>query len=197
MQQIRATELSRDFLRMMTKRRAESSSPYETPAQKKKCRTECDAEPELEAVHALHASTAAASPPGLFSTLIGERRRKRPRYCEDHEQHARAGLPGHTLSNATGSVNKETGDGCVSGKFRRASEVTSKESTSGSKLEERLQVATLHNVLVICSLIRQCVSHHFLSRGGAGVVIWVIFVEGITQRLKVCSNRKTISDLVV
>ncbi|MCJ8746710.1 hypothetical protein PDJAM_G00144820 [Pangasius djambal] len=142
MQQIRAVELSGDLLRRMTKRRAESSSLHEAP-QQKKCRCVCDAEPELEAVHALH---AAAAPRALFTTVIGEHRRKRPRCCEDHEQHGRTGAPGHRLSNATDGVNKETGDVRVSGKFRGASgacmgEMASEESTSGTKPEMPTKVA--------------------------------------------------------
>lgn len=130
----------------MTKRRADSSLLHETPhpQKKKKWRSVCDAEPELH--------VSAASPPGLFSTLIGERRRKRPRCCEDHEEHGKAGPPGRTLTNTPDDEERESGDGCVSGKFRRASdactcEMTSKESTSGSKPEERLKVKSLHKVI--------------------------------------------------
>ncbi|KAB5528335.1 hypothetical protein PHYPO_G00139080 [Pangasianodon hypophthalmus] len=123
----------------MRKRRAESSSLHEVP-QKKKCRCVCDAEPELEAVHALH-----AAPRALFTTVIGEHRRKRPRCCEDPEQHGRTGAPGHRLSNATDGVNEETGDVRVSGKFRGASgacmcEMASEGSASGTKPEKRTKV---------------------------------------------------------
>lgn len=120
-----------------------------------KCRSVCDAEPELEPVHALEVEHAlhAASPPALFTTVIGERCRKRPRCCEDHEQRDRTGTPEDSLSNVTDSVNKETGDVCVSVNFRGASgsctcEMASKKRASGSKPEERAKVATLHNVLV-------------------------------------------------
>lgn len=138
----------------MTKRRAESSSIHETPSpqpEKKKCRCVCDAEPELEAVHAPHAA-AAATPPALFTTLIGERRRKRPRCCEDHELHGGTEAPGRRLSRAT-----EREDACVSGKFRRASgactctctcEMPSEERASGSNPDERTKVQISHIVLV-------------------------------------------------
>lgn len=112
-----------------------------------KCRSVCDAEPELEPVHALEVEHAlhAASPPALFTTVIGERCRKRPRCCEDHEQRDRTGTPEDSLSNVTDSVNKETGDVSVSVNFRGASgsctcEMASKKRASGSKPEERAKV---------------------------------------------------------
>lgn len=122
----------------MTKRRVESSSPHEAPLQKKR-RSVCDAEHELAAGNALHAPDAAA-PPALFTTLIGERRRKRPRGCEDYEQHGRT-------EAQTDGVNTETEGVRVSGKFRRAGgactyEKASKECASGTKQEERTKVPT-------------------------------------------------------
>ncbi|KAK3538726.1 hypothetical protein QTP86_014317, partial [Hemibagrus guttatus] len=66
----------------------------------------------LEAVDALH----AAASPALFTTLVGERRRKRPRCCEDHEEHGRTEAPGGDMSNDADGVMQGTEDECVSGK---------------------------------------------------------------------------------
>ncbi|KAG7318559.1 hypothetical protein KOW79_018314 [Hemibagrus wyckioides] len=131
----------------MTKRRAESSSLQESPPppppQKMK-KSVCDAERELEAVHALH---AADTSPALFTTLVGERRRKRPRCCEDREQLDRTEAPGGKMSTDRENVKKEIEGECVSGKFRSASdactcEMASEESASGSKVDRRTK-ATL------------------------------------------------------
>lgn len=139
-QQVRAV----DLLQMTTKRRAESSllhdaSP-EQQQQKKRCRSVCDA--DTEAVHAVH--TVATAAPALFSTLTGERRRKRPRCCEDQEEHQHRDTPAaprHGDGTATHAV--DTGDARASGNFQSASgacEMASKGSASGSTLETRPKV---------------------------------------------------------
>ncbi|KAK3514497.1 hypothetical protein QTP70_018665 [Hemibagrus guttatus] len=122
---------------MMRKRKAESSSlqepppPPPPPPQKKYV---CDAERVLEAVDALH----AAASPALFTTLVGERRRKRPRCCEDHEEHGRTEAPGGDMSNDADGVMQGTEDECVSGKVRSLSDArtcvtASEESASDAR----------------------------------------------------------------
>lgn len=140
----RCRTFSRQLARAMTKRSAESASLHATQQQKKKCRSGSDAELELEAEHAQHV-------PALFTALLVERRRKRPR-CE---QHVKPAAPGRRPSNATDGANEETGDLCASGKFLRGSDsctrmrvMESKESASGSKLEARTKVPTLHNIII-------------------------------------------------
>ncbi|TSR04275.1 hypothetical protein Baya_10882 [Bagarius yarrelli] len=99
----------------MMKRRAENSSLQELHHEKKKktCGSVCDAESEVEAMHAV------AAPPALFPSLIGERRRKRSRCCEDYEEHDKTRAQKGKTTDTTDGGKKDI----VSG----ANEMTSEE----------------------------------------------------------------------